>query len=69
MALTQMPRYAVAVSKKHTVTPGQTLGHIANIHGVSMESIVAHPQNRHLLGSGPLIPGTRITVEPRMKEV
>jgi hypothetical protein len=61
-ALAQMPRYAVPVSMKHTVTPGQTIGHVANIHGVSQESLLSMPENRHLLGSGPLIPGMRIAI-------
>lgn len=58
----QLPMYAVPVSQHHTVTPGQSLGHIANIHGVSQDEIASHPANRHLMGSGPLIPGTRVFI-------
>jgi hypothetical protein len=56
------PRVLVPVSNKHTVTPGQDWGHVASIHGVSQEDLKSHPENRHIVGSGPLLPGTRLTI-------
>jgi LysM repeat protein len=57
------PRYAVPVSSYHTVVPGQTLAHVAKVHGVSAESIAGHPANRGRVNPGGVMqPGTRLHI-------
>lgn len=56
------PVIASPLSRKHTVSPGQTIHHVAAIHRVSPDAILTHPANRHLLGGGPLLPGMRLVI-------
>lgn len=60
MAIEQLQRVVVPVSQFHTVTPGQTLQHIATIHGVTPASILVANPGR--MPGGVLIPGTRLHI-------
>jgi LysM repeat protein len=57
------PRRITPVSNRHTVVPGQTLQHVAMVHGVSADDIASHPRNvQHNLATQPLYPGTRLFI-------
>lgn len=58
--IVQRERKAIPVSQFHTVTPGQNLGHVAAIHGVSQEELMM--ANPGKIMGGRLIPGTRLNV-------
>jgi LysM repeat protein len=53
-------RVLVPVSSFHTVTPGQNLGHIATIHGLSINDLItANPGKIH---GDAVYPGERLTI-------
>lgn len=60
--LVQLPRYLTPVSNTHHVLPGQSIDQVAMIHNVSAMSIASHPANAHVIGGGPLVPGTRLHI-------
>jgi LysM repeat protein len=61
MDIVETQKYTVPVDSRHTVSPGQTLDHIAQIHGVTVDQILQHPGNNHVQQfGGALMPGTRI---------
>lgn len=47
------------VSNMHTVKPGESLQDIRRLYG---DDFLSHPHNIHVLGTGVLVPGTRLRV-------